>query len=327
MNKLKKEIISIGKKLYELRLVAAKGGNLSARIDQDNIVITSSGTCLGQLKESDILEVNLASADQVKGLTTEFPLHSLIYQNFPVMRIIHCHPPLTNAYFAVYSKLASITFENKLFLGEVPLINQETPSIAQPQKVIAALATNNIAVIRKHGIVCMGDEFSSVFYLIEELEEAAKMAGFARLLSRDKLNLFEQELKTNLTITAKAYPMFSKQHILAIVDLINHDQDFSKKANELNLDTQVVIKLNEGNKVYKFNFQDGKIPKVDYTEDAPFVISGPADVWRLIFLGKLDPFVATTQGKLKLKGDLGKLSRWYVPFTRMFALFTKVGIK
>ena len=83
----------------------------------------------------------------------------------------------------------------------------------------------------------------------------------------------------------------------------------------------------EAEKVYKFNFQEGKIAKVEHDEDAPFVISGPAGAWRLIFEGKLDPFVATTQGKLKLKGDLGTISRWYVPFSRMFFLFKEVKIK
>jgi len=57
------------------------------------------------------------------------------------------------------------------------------------------------------------------------------------------------------------------------------------------------------------------------------VISAPTDVWELVFLGKLDPFVATMQGKMKLKGELGKLSRWYVPFSRLFELFKQVKIK
>jgi hypothetical protein len=47
----------------------------------------------------------------------------------------------------------------------------------------------------------------------------------------------------------------------------------------------------------------------------------------MVFSGKLDPFVATTQGRMKLKGDLGKLSRWYVPFSRLFELFRQVKIQ
>jgi len=56
------------------------------------------------------------------------------------------------------------------------------------------------------------------------------------------------------------------------------------------------------------------------------VISAPAAVWEQVFLGKLDSFVAVTQGKMKLEGQLGQLSKWYVPFTRLFALFKEVKI-
>jgi putative sterol carrier protein len=57
------------------------------------------------------------------------------------------------------------------------------------------------------------------------------------------------------------------------------------------------------------------------------VISAPWNVWEAVFLGKLDPFVATTQGRMQLKGQLGQLSRWYVPFSRLFELFKQVKIK
>jgi putative sterol carrier protein len=67
--------------------------------------------------------------------------------------------------------------------------------------------------------------------------------------------------------------------------------------------------------VFKFNFEKGKIVRLDFDADAPFVISAPASVWEQVFLGKLDSFVAVTQGKMKLSGQLGQLSKWYVPFT------------
>jgi ribulose-5-phosphate 4-epimerase/fuculose-1-phosphate aldolase len=44
---LKEEIISIGKRLYQRHLVAARSGNLSARIDGSTILITATGTALG----------------------------------------------------------------------------------------------------------------------------------------------------------------------------------------------------------------------------------------------------------------------------------------
>jgi len=324
---LKKEIIDIGKKLYDLRLVAAKSGNLSARIDENNIFITATGTCLGNLVSDDILKVDIKT-DGVKNerLTTEFPLHSLIYKSFPHKNIIHCHPPLTNAYFAVYPELKTLTFETKLYLGNVPVVAQDTPAVTRPESVIEALKVSNLVVLRNHGVVSIADGFKEAFYLIDSLEEAVKTAAVARLFKKEILDDLDKNLKGDLT-AAVAYAMFSREHIEAIVDLVNRDEFILKKGEELDLTLQLAIKLDGSDKVYKFNFEKGRIPKLDSDDNAPFVISAPANVWELVFLGKLEPFVATMQGKMKLKGEIGKLSKWYVPFSRLFKLYKQVKIK
>ena len=83
----------------------------------------------------------------------------------------------------------------------------------------------------------------------------------------------------------------------------------------------------ETEKAYTFNFVKGKIARVEQNYRAPFVISASQEVWVQVFSGKLDPFVATTQKKMELKGELTKLTRWYLPFTRLFALFKEVKIQ
>jgi ribulose-5-phosphate 4-epimerase/fuculose-1-phosphate aldolase len=325
---LRDEIANIGKKLYNLRLVAARAGNLSARIDENNILVTASGSSLGSLTNEDVIKVDLTSQEDLsnKRLTSEFPLHSLVHKNFPSKTIIHCHPPLANAYFALYPELKALTFETKLYLGNVPVVKQETPAITQPQLVIDALKANNLVVIKNHGVVSVADRFCDALYLIEELEEAVRVAAVARLFKKEIMDDLDKGLKENLAGDT-AYLMFSPEHIQAIVDLVNKDEFIAKKGQELDLTVKLAIKLDGLNKAYKFNFEKGRIVKLDLDEDAPFIISAPADVWEMVFLGKLDSFVATTQGKMKLKGDLGKLSRWYVPFSRLFEIFKQVKIK
>lgn len=326
---LKKEIIAVGKKLYDQRLVVARSGNLSCRLNERTILITATGTALGALSSDDIVRVELDNPEDLKNprLTSEFPLHRAIYENFPAQAVIHCHPPLVNGYFAVYSDLKVLTFEAKFCLGNVPVIAQDTPSISKPELVVEGLKTNNIAVIRNHGVVSMSKSFTDSFYLVETLEEAVRVAATARLFKKEILDELDKELQSAIADTGAAEEMFSKEHVQKIVELVNRDTFLAQKGAELDLTLQLAIKLDGSDSVYKFNFQKGRISKLEFDEDAPFVISAPEDVWRTVFLGQVDPFVATVQGRMKLKGEMGKLSRWYVPFSRLFELFKEVKIK
>jgi len=326
---LKFEIIKVGKRLYEAGLAVAKSGNLSARIDDDNILITATGTFLGQLKEEDIVKVNLTSAKFAGDIkpSSELPLHSLVYRNFPAKVVVHCHPPLINGYFAVAKTLKAMSFETKFYLGDIPVIPQETPTVTSPEPVIAALKTNNLVVLKNHGTVAIADKFEDALSITEALEEAVKSAAIARLFDKDILDNLDSALKDDLKRNEPAYPMFSREHIQAIVDLVNRDEFIAQKGKELDLTLKLAIRMDGCGEVFKFNFEKGKIVKLDFDIDAPFVISAPQPAWEQVFLGKLDCFVAVTQGKMKLSGQLGQLSKWYVPFTRLFALFREVKIK
>jgi len=328
-NELKLEIINVGKRLYDGRLAVAKSGNLSARLDDQNILITATGTFLGQLSQDDIVKVNLAScnyAGEIKP-SSELPLHVLVYKNFPAKVVIHCHPPLINGYFAAAKTLKAMSFETKFYLGDIPVIPQETPTVTAPEPVIAALKTNNLVVLKNHGTVAIADKFQDALSITEALEEAVKSAALGRLFDKNILDDLDLALKDDLKCGHPTYAMFSREHVQAIVDLVNQDEFIAQKGKELDLTVKLAIKLDDSAKVFKFNFEKGKIIKLDTDTDAPFVISACASVWEQVFLGKLDSFVAVTQGKMKLSGQLGQLSKWYVPFNRLFALFKEVRIK
>ena len=326
--KLKKAIIEIGNKLHALRLVAGSSGNISASLGKGKILITATGTVLGSLSSRDIIKVDLYNQQDLtnKRLSSEFPLHRLIHEVLPDRVVVHCHPVLSNAYFAVYSDLKTLIFESQLYLGNIPVIPQETPAVSKPELVVEALKTSSLVALKNHGVVCMADNLKSALNLIETLEDAVKIAAVARLFKKDILDNLDQALKEDLAST-DVYPMFSREHIQAIVDLVNHDEFIAQKGKELDLTLKLAIKLDDSGAVFKFNFEQGKIVKLDTDNNAPFVISAPASIWEQVFLGKLDSFVAVTQGKMKLIGQLGQLSKWYVPFSRLFQLFKQIKIK
>ncbi|MHC4507015.1 MAG: class II aldolase/adducin family protein, partial [Planctomycetota bacterium] len=88
--RLREQIIGIGERLYRYRLATARGGNLSARVEGDVVLMTRNGACLGELCAEDILELDLGAGavDDMDGLSTEFPLHRLIYRSFPTRGVV-----------------------------------------------------------------------------------------------------------------------------------------------------------------------------------------------------------------------------------------------
>jgi len=100
---------------------------------------------------------------------------------------------------------------------------------------------------------------------------------------------------------------------------------------ELGAKTQMTmdlaVKLSETGKVYSFSFKNGAIVKVGNDENAEFLITANENIWKDVFNQKIDPFVATTQKKMNLKGDFARISKWYAPCSRIFQLWQKVPVE
>ena len=200
---IKRQIIAIGKTLADSGLLTASAGNLSAKLDPGKIFITATGSELGRLKNSDILKVDLDynSCDNAsKRPSSELPMHSLIYRNFPCRVVIHCHPPLTNAYFAVMPKLKVLTFETRFYLNDVPVIKQKNLNVTDPGSVIRALKISKLVVVKNHGVFSIADTFHQALNPVLILEEAIKVAAVARLFRKKTLDQIDREIKKCLLL-------------------------------------------------------------------------------------------------------------------------------
>jgi putative sterol carrier protein len=127
---------------------------------------------------------------------------------------------------------------------------------------------------------------------------------------------------------SKKYKLFSREHIAALVEVINNDEAAQSLGKEYGLTTVICTKVTDGEEVFSFHYQRGKIVVVDYSEDnADFVFAAAGATWKKIFAGDLDPFVAKTQGKIKLMGDFNLLSRWFPVFDRTFSLWRELPLE
>ena len=55
---LKKRLVEVCHKVYSKGFVAAYDGNISARTENNTVLITRSGICKGDVSEKDIVEID-----------------------------------------------------------------------------------------------------------------------------------------------------------------------------------------------------------------------------------------------------------------------------
>ena len=333
---LRSEIIEISKLLWDKDLASGYNGNLSARVEKEVILITGHGTCLGRLSEGDILLMDL-DGNLLEGgkASSERLMHTDIYKNFPDAKaVVHTHTTYTNAYFTVPEKLQPVIFEAKVYLGEVRGVEQFTPAVTDTAPVIAALKSNNIVALRNHGVVAMAKNLFDGFVLIQGLEEAVKIDAISRLYQSSAASHQSSEARKNfsnqkkaVSADAKKYKLFSREQIDEIVKLVNGDAKLKELGQKTRMTMDLAVKLDETGQVYSFSFQNGAITKVGQDANAEFLVSAPTNVWRAVFNREIDPFVATTQKKMDLKGDFAKISKWYAPCSRVFELWQQVPVE
>jgi L-fuculose-phosphate aldolase len=333
MKKLQGEMIKWGKLLFERHLISGWGGNLSCRVGENEFLITGRHAPLGFLTAADLVRIDGAGKplkpDQLA--SSETPLHLAVYAATGTQAIIHVHPPITLAFSLTHDDFVPVSFEEKYTIGEVPIVAQNTPTVTKPEKFAEELKYRSVAIIKGHGTVAIGKNFQEAFLLTDLLEEAVRCRFFTERQSELNVSIPDQiEKQKGLAKpqTGKSYVLFSKEHMSALIERANHDSQFRSHGEETGLSTSLTLLLEEKDAAWTVRFDSGQITQVDSGDNGEFLISGPEEWWSAVFRARIDPFLATQQGKLKLKrGELAQLARWYKPFQRAFSLWQSISIQ
>lgn len=322
----KKEIIYWAHLLNQKGLVTARSGNISCKA-QGNILITAHNTYLGQLEENDFAVLNLEGKVLEGGNpSSESAMHLAVHNRFKEINVvIHAHSPYSTAFFHYFDKLDIFSFEAKFYLGNVPVISQKTPTVTDVTPVIRAMEESSIVILGNHGVVSMGKDFKEAFSFLELLEEQAKIsfaARAARLVAIHPLEVENDHRKSQ----RPWFKLLSVEHVKSLTDLVNGDNDIRALGEQLNLTCTLAVNNESTGESVCFYYEKGKITKTDNNLNAEFVINGSEEILKKVFNREIDPFVASTQGKIKMKGDFARLSRWYPVMVKTFALWGKVEV-
>ncbi len=185
-SKAKRQIVEVGRWLYDKELIVATDGNLSIRLG-NRIIATPSGMSKGFLKESDLVIVDI-NGNKLAGRnkpSTELKMHTYVYKVRPdVLSVVHAHPPKATAFtIAGVSMAKCVMPEVVVSLGAIPTAPYATPSTDEVVNSICEYIKQSDAVmLDRHGSLTVGDTIYSAYNKLEKIEHTAQIMIYAKML-------------------------------------------------------------------------------------------------------------------------------------------------
>ena len=184
-SKLREQICMFASSMFNRGLTHGSTGNISVRLNNDDILVTPSGSSFGRLDPNQIVKVT--KNGELIGSSTptkELPLHQAFYKTRGMKSgaVVHLH----STHSVALSMLPDINEDSVLppytpysimLLGKVKLLPFFVPGDPAMGEAIKGLAGKRSAVLlANHGPVVSGKNLESSVNAIEELEATAKLA-------------------------------------------------------------------------------------------------------------------------------------------------------
>ncbi len=196
---LRNEMVDVGKKLYAKDLISGSDGNISARLSENEVLITPTRICKGTMTTESILRIDLEGnvlAGNRKP-TSDLIMHLTVYRLRPEIKaVVHAHPPTATGFSVAGIALNKIILpEMVLDIGRIELTDYATPTTEQVSKVITKKIKNaNALLLANHGALTVGETLTEAFRRMESLETVAKISFVAKMLGREN-SLTEKQVQ------------------------------------------------------------------------------------------------------------------------------------
>ncbi len=190
-SRLREQICTIGRSIFDRGLTSGSTGNISARLDDGTWLMTPTNASLGRLDPARISRLDgngrLLSGDPP---SKEIPLHSAMYdERTSAGAIVHLH----STHSVAVSMLPEVDPDNVLppltayycmRCGRVPLLPYFIPGDPKLGDAIRGVAGRaSTVLLANHGPVVAGKDLEAATNAVEELEETAKLYLMLRNLN------------------------------------------------------------------------------------------------------------------------------------------------
>jgi len=192
-HELRREMVRVGRLMWERGFVAATDGNLSARMGGNRLLVTASGVSKGFLSDEDLVVIRMDGepVSSYRGRdsrpSTEIALHLEVYRQRPdVNAVVHAHPPLATAFSIAGVSLARCVIPEVIVaLGGIPTAEYATPGTPEvPVSIQQAIGDYDAMILAHHGSLTVGGTLWEAYLRLEKVEHTAEITLAAQQLGQ-----------------------------------------------------------------------------------------------------------------------------------------------
>lgn len=199
LDEIKRALLASAKQLYQKNYLAACDGNLSYRLNDNEILITAKGKPKATLTLEDFALINLEGQAISGDPSSERLMHINVYRNCQKAKcVIHAHPPTAIAWTIASPQLKELPNEcmSELIIagGHIPIAPYALPGSAEMASVMTSLLPNHrMIILSRHGALTWGESIEEATNAMERLEHSAeilmraKQIGGLTTLSQDQV--------------------------------------------------------------------------------------------------------------------------------------------
>ena len=175
---VRSNIIDQGKELVKRDLSYGSWGNLSVRLNDDEMLITPSSMDYFDIRIEDIVKVNIHTLECSSGRipSTEYRMHAAVYSEFPdCSAIAQTRSNAISVFAACEAGFALGSGELQEMIGDVRVTEYHTPGSDELAETVAStLKSTHACIIPHHGAVFYGPSLDVVLAIAEAVEMKAR---------------------------------------------------------------------------------------------------------------------------------------------------------
>jgi L-fuculose-phosphate aldolase len=200
---LKKQIVEIGKRIWTRGFVAANDGNITVKLNDDELLTTPTGVSKGFMTVDMIIKCDktgkVISGNKAFRPSSEVKMHLDVYHERPdVKSVVHAHPPFATCFAVAGIPLNKCVLpEAIIVIGAVPIAPYGLPSTMEiPDRIRPFIHDSDAILLENHGALTFGSDLLNAYHKMETLEHTASIVWKA--LQLGNLNVLSAEERDRL---------------------------------------------------------------------------------------------------------------------------------